>query len=362
VKSVNRRLVALSTHSTSAGQRFRIETWAPCLAQHGISTEMICFASPRFEQLLPQPGHTLEKTWAAVRSMAAYPSHARGVRGSDAVLVYREAMPVGPPMWEEWLARRRPLAFDIDDPLFVPSQSAANPIAARLRPSDKWKRLVTAARVTICINELIADYVRPWARSVEIVPNAIDLTRYPTRAGARESSRPVIGFSGSHSTVRQLDVVREALQRVSKEVAFELQVMGGPPPFALAGAPVVEKEWSPALELIHLHGFDIGIAPAPFDAWNRYKYFVKVLLYMAVGLPVVASAIGSPTQIIQNGENGFLASSTEEWCEHLIRLVRDPALRARVGAAARKTIEEGYSLSAQLPRVLRIFSSLTGMS
>jgi len=66
---------------------------------------------------------------------------------------------------------------------------------------------------------------------------------------------------------------------------------------------------------------------------------VKVLLYMAVGLPVVASAVGSSRSVIRDGENGFLASSSSEWTEKLLALARDRELRERFGAAARRTVE-----------------------
>ncbi len=357
----HRRLLTLSTHRNAPGLRFRIQTWAPYLARHGIVHSHRWFNTPELERLLPLPGHFAAKAWQTVRSWVRDVSRIYRATDADAVLVYREASPVGPPLLEHFVARRRPMAFDIDDPIFLPPPTTANPVAARLRPRFKWKELCGLATVTICINSEIADFVRPFANEVVVIPNAIDVARYPVRRGTR-AGPPVLGFSGSHSTVHQLHVIRGALERLGREEKFSLEIVGGPAPFTLASVPVAEREWAAETEVALLHGFDIGLAPSPSDEWSRYKYFVKVLLYMAVGLPVVASAVGSPVRIIQDGVNGFLARTNDEWFEKLRMLIRSQELREKMGAAARATIEAGYSLDAQIPRVVRVFSRLTGLT
>ncbi len=177
---------------------------------------------------------------------------------------------------------------------------------------------------------MIADYERPFCRRVEVVPNAIDLDRYPVKEW-RAARVPVLGYSGSHSMMRQLLDIHEPLEKLAGIEPYVLHVIGGPAPFALERAEVLEKRWTPETEVLHLHAFDVGLAPAPDSEWNRYKSFVKVLLYMAVGLPVVASALGLPCRIIRDGENGFLARITDDWIEKLLILIRDPDLRRRMG-------------------------------
>lgn len=356
-----RRLLSLSTHAESPGQRFRIQTWAPYLARYGIDTTEFAFCTPELERLLPLRGRILAKAWHTAWASLRYPFSIPPVKTYDAVLVLREALPLGPPWWERWIAGRggRPLAYDIDDPLFIPDVSPTNPVARVLRDWGKWKAICGVATVTICVNEMVADYVRPFCRRVEVVPNAIDLDRYPVKEW-RASHHPVLGYSGSYSTMRQLLDIREPLEKLAGIEPYALHVLGGPALFALERAPVLEKQWTAETEVAHLHAFDVGLAPAPDNEWNRYKSFVKVLLYMAVGLPVVASAVGLPCRIIRDGENGFLARSPDDWVEKLLTLIRDPDRRARMGRAARQTIERDFALATQLPRVLNIFRALTG--
>ena len=93
-----------------------------------------------------------------------------------------------------------------------------------------------------------------------------------------------------------------------------------------------------------------------FDALARAAVGVDALLYMAMGSPAVCSAIGANLEVIQSGENGLLASTPEEWISHIEKLIADPSLVRRLGAAGRKTVEDRYSMghSAELfARVVR---------
>ena len=79
---------------------------------------------------------------------------------------------------------------------------------------------------------------------------------------------------------------------------------------------------------------------------------------MACGVPVVAAAVGVNRQIIQDGVNGFLASTEDEWVEKLGALIRSAELRKRIGLAGRATVEERYSATVQAPRVFEVFQSV----
>jgi glycosyltransferase involved in cell wall biosynthesis len=229
----------------------------------------------------------------------------------------------------------------------------------RLSGDRKWQRLCRMATVTICINRRIADYLEPYSQEVTVVPNVIDLARYPERDWAGSGGAMVIGYNGSRPTMPQLLEVEGALSRVAREVPIELRVSGGRSPIRDPGYPVVEPTWTPEGEVGLLHGFDVGLAPAPPEQWAEFKSFVKILVYMAVGVPVVASPYGSANEVIEDGENGFLARDEDEWAEKLIALARDPELREGMGHAARRTIERDYSLEGREDEIVSLFRRLT---
>ena len=90
----------------------------------------------------------------------------------------------------------------------------------------------------------------------------------------------------------------------------------------------------------------------------RGKCGLKLIQYMACGLPVVASPVGENCNLVRSGENGFLAATKAEWVDALTRLVSDPALRLRMGHMGRERIEAQYSLQVQGPRLAGMFKSL----
>jgi glycosyltransferase involved in cell wall biosynthesis len=299
----------------------------------------------------------------AAAALARYPVRFPRLSRFDGMLVYRSAVPAGVPFFEASLASRSPVPFalDIDDPIFLHPPRSLNP-AARRTGDKKWRRLCAASTVTICHNRAVADHMRPYCSRVTILPNVIDTTRYSPGTESDLGSRLAIGFNGSPTTMDELGTVAPALGLLHRDSAFDFHVMGGRSPFRDVPFRVVEHPWDGTREVELLRALDIGIAPARDNEWNRFKSFVKVLVYMAVGLPVVASRIGSNPELIRDGENGFLAGSTDEWVEKLRTLLDDAELRRTMGGAARVTIEREYSLEELRPEIIETFGELLSAS
>jgi glycosyltransferase involved in cell wall biosynthesis len=100
--------------------------------------------------------------------------------------------------------------------------------------------------------------------------------------------------------------------------------------------------------------------PMPDTDWTRGKCGFKALLYMSVGLPSVCSPVGITTDIIQDGQSGYLATTTDEWVEKLSRLIEDETLRREIGLAGRTAVVEKYSVHAQAPRLLDVLERVAG--
>ncbi len=97
------------------------------------------------------------------------------------------------------------------------------------------------------------------------------------------------------------------------------------------GLRVVLKPWSIEIEAADLSEGDIGVAWMPDDSWSLGKCGLKVLQYMAAGLPVVANPVGVHREMIIHGESGFFASTPQQWAEAVACLAADPMLRNRFG-------------------------------
>jgi glycosyltransferase involved in cell wall biosynthesis len=80
-----------------------------------------------------------------------------------------------------------------------------------------------------------------------------------------------------------------------------------------------------------------------------------------LGIATVMSPVGMNNQLIQHGENGFLAESEEEWLEHLSVLIENKQLRRKIGLAGNQTIQNQYSVEALKPVYLDLFTKMSSI-
>jgi len=276
----------------------------------------------------------------------------------DLVLVYRESAPIGPPVFERLLIRKgKSYVYDFDDALFVGPVHPSNRRWSWLRAPARYGEIVRGARTVIAANEYLGAWARGLGAEVTIIPTPVDTTRFVP--GRRRSGSPfVIGWIGSSTTAPYLRLLDEVLDRLVGRIDFVLRVVGGT--YAHPRAPVEVIPWSLAREPDDVAGFDIGVLPEPDDVWTRGKGAFKAILYMAVGLPVVASTVGVNPEVIPEGRVGFCVQSADEWVAAIERLAGDPDLRARLGATGRRWVEERYSLKALAPRMATVLRSAAG--
>jgi hypothetical protein len=99
--------------------------------------------------------------------------------------------------------------------------------------------------------------------------------------------------------------------------------------------------------------------PLPDDAWSRGKCAMKAIQYMAAGIAPVVSPVGANLEVVTDGVDGFLPRNDEAWVTALETLCLDHSLRARMGAAARRTIEERYSTQVWADRFIALLRGET---
>jgi glycosyltransferase involved in cell wall biosynthesis len=267
--------------------------------------------------------------------------------GADVVVLERELFNDATFDAEQSLRRAaRRLVLDVDDGLFV----------ARPR---KFDALCALSDHVIAGNELLAARARSVTPRVTVIPTCVDLARFggaATRAAAPSRTR-VLGWTGTSWNIPSLETLRRPLAALAREFPLELRVIAESGrrlrrlAFERDGIATRFRRWSEASECADLRAFDIGLMPLPDDAWSRHKCGLKILQYMAAGVPAVASPVGVNAQIIRHGVNGWLAATPEEWTRTLRLLLADPARGAAVLAQARLTVAEGYSVAAHLPRL-----------
>jgi glycosyltransferase involved in cell wall biosynthesis len=347
------RVLALVPYPTgrAPGQRYRIEQWAPFLHREDVHVTLSPFFSQRGMEVLYRPGHVPVKAWETLQGYWRRLAEALRPTSADVIFVYREAAPLGPAWIEGLLALRRPLVFDFDDAIYLADTSQANAWSRKLKSVSKVETICRVAHHVTVGNEFLAGYARDRAREVTVIPSTIDTDVYQIQPRV-QNRVPVIGWTGSVTTVPYLMALAPALRRLREKREFELCVIGAN--IDIAGLAVRCLPWRAETEPYDLGALDVGLMPLFDDEWSRGKCGMKALQYMALGIPPVVSPVGVNATIIRDGVNGFYACTEAQWIDRIALLLENEALRRSLGQEARRTIEESYSARAHVPRVAKI--------
>ena len=115
-------------------------------------------------------------------------------------------------------------------------------------------------------------------------------------------------------------------------------------------------KWKRDTEIQDLNAISIGVMPLEQDIWSEGKCGFKCLQYMSLGIPSVVSPVGVNEEIIQQGVNGLIATTEEEWGNSLESLIKSIDLRKEIGQAGKQTIKTRYSVLAFEDQYLNLFS------
>jgi len=274
------------------------------------------------------------------------------IGADDIVFLQKEILPQAYPFIEDLIKRlNRKLVFDFDDAIFLTPPKRRS-FLYNFRYENSIPKILAMSDYVIAGNEYLKRYALRFNPKVEVVPTSIDTEKY--FVSKREKKDKInIGWIGSKTTIFYLNRLKNLFRKLAKNHHICVTVIGTGS-YRIDGVETIARPWRLETEVSDLQCFDIGVAPLINDEWALGKSGCKVIQYMGTGIPVVASRVGIHTEIINDGVNGFLADSDEEWVEKLSQLIENEALRQKFGAMGRRTIEERYSLKVNGPKLLEI--------
>ena len=350
-----------SLYDSAPGPRFRIEQWARYLEGEGFRFTFLSFENEALHRVLYLHGHLIRKTALMLAALLRRVEAITQAAQFDVILIYREAALLGPPWIERLLARCRvPIVYDFDDPIWLAYKSPSNPLFGSLKFHGKTAAICQLAQRIMVGNRLLAEYAREHGKQVDIVPSTVDLANYPLRRKMDFSGPVTLGWTGSHSTLPFLEQMTGVLRKLALERAFRLVVVSHTDQYRMASLPVeiVSRQWNAATEAVDLADVDIGLAPFPNVGWTPWRCHGKVLQYMAAGIATVASNIGILPDYIEDGVEGYLVTTDQEWLDRLKALIDDAALRRRFAEAARIKVANKYSAEVWAPKVGQILRTM----
>lgn len=335
--------------------RFRVEQYFGRLSERGIICTLRPFYSSRLYNILHKKGRFILKAaslfWFTLKRILDV---MRAVK-YDVVFVHREAYPFGGAIFEPlFKAAAGNLIYDFDDSIFLPTGAGTNKIARLFRNPSKVGRIIGLSDCVIAGNKFLAEYARQFNSNIAILPTCIDTDVYKPIDKPVNRRNVVIGWIGSSWTAIYLSLLNEVFMRlVNTYVGLEIRIIGldvG----QLDHPRIIYRKWSLDSELDELSQFDIGIMPLTNDDWAKGKCAFKIIQYMAVGIPVVASPVGMNLEVVEEGVNGFFADTQDKWFDRVTRLIQDHSLRDRMGHQGRKKVLDKYSIASSIDKMVNI--------
>ena len=321
---------------------------AQALEARGISCSVrIARPSVYGDTRLPWPLDRPRVVYLPVAALARLPQ-LRDLRDDDVVIFQRPMTELPTTFLERRAARGHKTVFDFDDAIFE-----------RVTVRAKFHRLVGLVDRVVAGNRYLAAAARAPEKTV-VIPTAVDTDRF-----ALQPSRPargrdvVVGWTGLSSNYRQLAHAAPGIARALERTGARfLAISDRPPPPSLRALGAEFVRWRPETEVDDLARIDIGVMPLPDGPYERGKCAFKLLQYMALGRPGVASPVGANSDVVTPGADGFLPDHQDGWDEVLTRLIQDPVLRREMGTRARATIERGYSLAVVADKYESVLTDL----
>jgi len=324
------------THSSDQGHRFRVEQYFPFLIAHQVEPKWQPLVSSWDERLM------------TYKQLSLF----------DVVCIQRRLLS---PFEFYWIRKKSSkVLFDLDDAVMYRSSSSPRPHSLSRWLKFRW--MVRGSDVVSVGNQFLKNEVLKADRrkQVYVIPTGIDTNLYPQKKTLSKHQEIILGWIGTKGNLKYLKRLEPVFETIGKKYPqVRLKIVSNDfyDPLQL---PVIKKPWKLEDENEDLISFDIGLMPLNDDLWSRGKCGLKIIQYLSVGVPVVCTPVGINSDIVKDGENGFWATTPQEWVDHLSTLIQNPDLRYQMGLRGIKTVEQGYSLTVTSEKFFHVLQSLQG--
>ncbi|MEA3439601.1 MAG: glycosyltransferase [Chloroflexota bacterium] len=295
--------------------------------------------------------------------------HPERVSSGDAVLIQRE-FPDYAQQYQEIITNARsegkPVIYEIDDLLLeLPDEHPDQAIDYYTSALFQILRAVLEADIVTTTTQELCDYYKQLNSNTFVLQNYLDDRTWKPRnlSVQTEKESIIIGYMGSSTHTPDLELITPVLNRLLTryQERIRLQFWGAEPPSTIkehlrvSWTPLLIKNYAEFAAYFTEQECDIFIAPLVDSFFNRCKSAVKYFEYSILGIPGVYSRIAPYQRVITDGENGLLASNSEEWEMHLRSLIDEPGRRFEIGAKAQNNVLENWCISQHAHQWITIY-------
>lgn len=342
-------------------QRLKYEQYFNYLTLHGYDFFISPFVSIPFSKIVNKKGFFLRKLYYLI---AAYFNRIIDlflIRKYDIVYIHLWVTPIGFPFFEFlYVFFAKKVIYDIDDLIFLKdTKNETNLIVNKIKGRSKPIYLMKKSDHVITCTPFLDSFVKKFNVNTTDISSTVNTDIYAPKSNYEiQNNQLIIGWSGSHSTSKYVYLLEDVFKELTLlGINYKLLIMGDEK-FNIQGINYEAISWSKEKEIEVIRSFDIGIYPLPDTQWIMGKSSLKAIQYMSLGVPTIASALGTTSRVIDHEENGFLVKDKNGWVETIIKLYNDENLRKYIGQNAVVKIENNYSVNANKNTYLEILDKV----
>ena len=296
---------------------------------------------------LTPPAARATKAGIAARITRRLPRWVAAFFRSDAVVI-QESLLLWPLLYLRNLGKRRRVVFDFSDP--VDRHGAG--LKGMLR-RFAFGRMVRHADVVMVENKSYLKSLQGKARRLAHFYGPVNATRYAAALGAsaeREQRQPGeirIGWTGSPGTYRFIAPLMPIIDEIARDHPIELMLIGvAEIDYEFRHARLSLVPWHEESEFDIVPTFDLGLFRLEQTPDALWRGAGKLFIYMAAGVPFVASDIGIAHGVIAEAGLGYPVSNDEQWGQVLQTAVSDREGRSRMARQSAAYAREHMSYEA----------------
>lgn len=341
---------------TAASQRFRFEQYFDALEANDIEFQVEPFWEKKAWDILYEKGASYGKLWYLLKGVIRRWLLIFTCFKHDYIFIHREIYPAGIKLLIFVLCTvlKRKIIYDFDDAIWLPNFADNNKKYAFIKSYGQVPFLCRKAYKVSVGNQYLKYYALQYNNNVVVNPTTIDTDKLHNRTIDYDFSKFVIGWTGTHSTLKYVEDLLPILDELSNDFKFTLMVISDLPP--VFERPYLKfVKWEKDTEIEDLLQFNVGIMPLRDDKWAKGKCGFKALQYMSLGIPALVSNVGVNNQIVGHLKNGWVCESMEDWRLNLHNVLRTPELTRELGIHARQAVIDSYSVKSNTDNFLNLF-------
>ncbi len=273
------------------------------------------------------------------------------IKKGSLLFVHRDIIPFGPMIFEKiFKLKKCKIILDLDDAVYCNEieeiASKKNRILYKFKYGKRFDSAIKNADLIICGNRFIESHSKMFNKNTIIIPTVIDTEKIKVKKTSGIKNKMIIGWIGNPGNTKY---IYEILKKIDKKRNVDLC-------FVLIGAKKFDTsifknieinffDWDKKTEYELLRKCDVGVMPLKDSEWSKGKCGLKLLQYMAVGIPGVGSDVGVNSDIIVEGKNGWIVKN-DDWNEVIDKIIKNRNNLVKMSTFCREFIEKNYSINS----------------